>query len=509
MSPEEFKLEVHPMDEYNQALISNVHPPSWTNPKPKRRYNLVVMGAGTAGLISAAAGAALGARVALIEKNLLGGDCLNVGCVPSKCLIRSSRVVAEMRDAQDFGIKTPESIEVAFGKVMERMRRIRAEISTNDSAKRYTELGVDVFLGEAKFLSPNTVEVDGKKLRFKKAIIATGARAVAPPLPGLKEAGFLTNETIFNLTELPKRLGVIGAGPIGAEMAQTFRRLGAEVTVFNRAPQILAREDQDAARLVEEQFKKENIRLVLGCNLTRVEAKNGEKIVYFKSEGKEASLAFDEILVGVGRAPNVDTLELEKAGVQYDKRQGVVVSDTLQTTNKRIYAGGDICLKFKFTHTAEAAAKIAIQNALFFGKKKVSDLIVPWCTYTDPEIAHVGLYRKDAEAKGIQVETITQPLKEVDRALVDGEENGFVRIHLKKGTDKILGATIVARHAGEMISEVTLAITNKIGLSKITEVIHPYPTQAEGIKRAATTYNRTRLKPWITGLLKVFFAFRR
>jgi len=392
---------------------------------------------------------------------------------------------------------------------MERMRRLRARISAHDSAKRFKEMGVDVFLGEGRFSRPDTVEVAGKALRFRKAVIATGTRPVHPTIEGLAEAGFLTNETVFSLTERPRRLAVIGGGPIGCELAQAFRRLGCEVTLFHNASHILNREDGDAAEILQRSFIRDEIRLVFDCKTKRVEKKNGTKVIHIECGGKEEEIAVDEILAGAGRAPNVEGLNLEAVGVKYDKREGIEVNEHLQTTNPGIYACGDICLKYKFTHTADATARMVIQNALFLGRKKQSALTIPWCTYTDPEIAHVGMYERDAREKGIAVDTFIRPLGDVDRAIADGEEEGFVKIHVRKGTDKILGATIVARHAGEMLSEITLAIVGNVGLGTLSSVIHSYPTQAEAIKQVADAYNRTRLTPFIKGLFTRWLAWRR
>lgn len=503
------KVTVSPMDVYNQTLVAHVHPPDWVNPEPAPNYNLVVIGAGTAGLVTAAGAAGLGAKVALIEKHLMGGDCLNVGCVPSKCMIRSSRVVADIRDAARFGVRVPEGTEVDFPAVMERMRRIRAGISHHDSAERFQNLGIDVFLGEARFSSSDTIEVGGKKLRFKKAVIATGARAVNPGIEGLQEAGYLTNETVFSLTERPKRLAVIGGGPIGCELAQTFQLLGSEVVLLHKNAHILDKEDADAAEIVQKAFIREGIKLVLQSKIKRVERTSEGKVIYYESNGKENSVTVDEILAGAGRAPNVEGLNLEAVGVQYDPKKGVIVNDHLQTTNPRIYAAGDICMEWKFTHAADAAARIVIQNSLFFGRKKLTSLFMPWGTYTNPEIAHVGMYEKDALSRGIELDTYFIPFSEVDRAVADGEEEGFAKIHVKKGTDKILGATIVARHAGDMISEVTLAMVGNVGLKTLATVIHPYPTQAEAIRKAADAYNRTRLTPFVKKLFSNWLAWTR
>jgi pyruvate/2-oxoglutarate dehydrogenase complex dihydrolipoamide dehydrogenase (E3) component len=504
---------LQPLDEYNQSLMSYVHPPDWINPTPAPLYDLVVIGAGTAGLVVAAgaAGLGLGLKVALIERSLMGGDCLNVGCVPSKCMIRSSRAAADIRDAMSFGVRPPGQVEVDFAAVMRRMRKIRAGISHHDSAERFRKLGIDVFLGNAEFVNEGAIAVNGAQLRFKKAVIATGARAVRPKVPGLEEAGYLTNETVFSLTERPNRLAVIGGGPIGCELAQAFHRLGSQVTLLHKNSHLLDREDADAAEIVQQQFLQEKIELVLGCRLEQVEQTSAGKVIQYSQNGVVNKVMVDEILVGAGRAPNVEGLNLEAVGVKYDPRKGVQVNDYLQTTNPRIYAAGDICMDWKFTHAADAAARIVIKNTLFspfgLGRSKLSSLIMPWVTYTDPEIAHVGLYEQEAQSKGFDINTIKIPFSSVDRALADGETEGFVKIMHKRGSDQILGATIVARHAGEMISEITLAIATKQGLSALSGVIHPYPTQAEGIKKAADAYRRTLLTPRTQSFLKLLTKF--
>ncbi|HEY9645549.1 MAG TPA: mercuric reductase, partial [Chroococcidiopsis sp.] len=500
---------LQPLDEYNQQLMAQVHPPDWVNPTPAARYDLVVIGAGTAGLVVAAgaAGLGLGLKVALVEKSLMGGDCLNVGCVPSKCVIRSSRVAADMRAAAPFGIQPPDTVNIHFAAVMERMRQIRADISHHDSAERFRNLGIDVFLGHAAFVDAGAIAVDGHTLPFKKAVIATGARATRPTVPGLAEAGYLTNETVFSLTECPARLAVIGGGPIGCELAQSFHRLGSQVTLLHKNRHLLDREDADAAEIVQQQLIRDGLNLIVDCQLERVEQTAAGKLISHRQNGELHTLLVDEILVGAGRSPNLEGLNLETVGVQYDARRGVIVNDYLQTTNPRIYAAGDICMDWKFTHAADAAARIVIKNTLFspfgWGRSKLSSLVMPWVTYTDPEIAHVGLYERDAQAQGLATQTIHIPFSDVDRALADGEPEGFVKILHKQGSDQILGATIVARHAGEMISEISLAIATKQGLSALSGVIHPYPTQAEAIKKAADAYRRTLLTPRTQTLLKL------
>jgi pyruvate/2-oxoglutarate dehydrogenase complex dihydrolipoamide dehydrogenase (E3) component len=509
MEAAHMNVEVLPKDAHNAELLANVHPSDWQPPSPAPRYNLVVIGAGTAGLVTAAGAAGLGARVALVERYLLGGDCLNVGCVPSKAVIRSSRAVGDIRAAAAVGVRVNGSVDVDFAAVMERMRGVRTRLSHHDSAERFKGLGVDVFLGDGRFTGPDTVQVNGTPLRFKKAVIAAGARAYQPDVPGLREAGFRTNENVFELTERPRRLAVIGAGPIGCELAQAFRRLGSEVTLFHTGGHILNREDADAADIVQRAFVSEGIQLVLEAKLTRVERSAEGKVLHCETPRGPLRVAVDEILVGAGRVPNVDGLGLETVGVAYDRSDGVRVNDRLQTTNPRIYAAGDICLSEKFTHVADSTARIVIQNALFMGRKTLSLLTIPWCTYTDPEVAHVGLYERDAEKRGIAIDTYVRLLSEVDRAVTDGEEDGFVKVHVRKGSDKIVGATIVARHAGEMISEVTLAMTAGVGLGRLAYVIHPYPTQAEGIRQIGDMFNRTRLTPRVKKLFAAWLRWTR
>jgi pyruvate/2-oxoglutarate dehydrogenase complex dihydrolipoamide dehydrogenase (E3) component len=495
-------VQLLPSDQHNLELEANVHPPRWTNPTPDRTYHLVVIGAGTAGLVTAAAAAGLGARVALVERELMGGDCLNVGCVPSKGIISSARVASSVRDAGAFGVHVPEGTRADFGEVMERMRRLRALISPADSAKRFAELGVDVYFGNGQFVDDNTISVtreDGARteLKFKKAVIAAGARAAAPPIDGLDAVAYLTNENLFSLTELPQRLGIVGSGPIGAEMAQTFARFGSEVFLFEQADHILPREDADAVAILEKEFVKDGVKLMVNSQNMKIIAADDRKIrVQVTQNGQLKDVVVDQLLIAVGRAPNIDGLNLDAVQVKYGTK-GIEVNDHLQTTNPRIYAAGDVCSKYQFTHAADFQARIVIQNALFavgpFGKKKVSDLVIPWATYTSPEIAHVGMYPQDALDAGIEIDTYLQPLEHVDRAILEGHNEGFVKVHTRKATDKIVGATIVAQNAGDMISEINVAMTNGLGLAKIGATIHPYPTQAEAIRKLGDQFNKTKL----------------
>ncbi|MEB3295040.1 MAG: mercuric reductase [Synechococcales bacterium] len=496
---------MQPLDTYNQHLIQQVHPPDWANPTPQSEYDLVVIGAGTAGLVIAAgsAGLGIGLKIALIERDYMGGDCLNVGCVPSKCLIRSARAAYEVKQASQLGV-IAQAMSVDFDLVMARMRKVRAGISHHDSAQRFKDLGIDVFFGEAKFADRHNITVNNQTLKFKKAAIAAGARAVRPDVPGLATAGYLTNETVFSLTERPKRLAVIGGGPIGCELAQTFHRLGSEVTLIHKNHHLLDKEDPDAAAIVQNQFQAESLAFYLNANLQSVDTTpDGKQLTIQTSQGTQI-LTVDEILIGAGRQPNVETLNLAAIGIDYHPRKGITVNDYLQTSQPHIYAAGDCCMDWRFTHAADFAARIVIKNALFapfgLGKSKLSDLTMPWVTYTSPEIAHVGLYEHQAQQP---TTTITIPMDTVDRALTDGETTGFVKILLRKGSDQILGATIVSSHAGEMISEITTAMAGKMGLAKLASVIHPYPTQADAIRKAADAYRRTLLSDRTRSLLRL------
>jgi len=484
------ELRVQPDDAHNRALVDDVHPSQWTNPTPDGKYNLVVIGAGTAGLVCAAGTAGMGGKVALIEKHMMGGDCLVTGCVPSKAIIRSGHLAALARDGSTYGFDAG-NVEVDFPAVMERMRRLRAQISPNDSAARFRDLGVDVFLGEGKFVSRNTVEVDGVALKFARAVVATGASAWAPPIAGLADAGYLTNEGIFELTELPKRLVVIGGGPIGSELGQTFARLGSQVTIVDQANQLLGKDDADAAAIIATSLERDGIELVLGATIDQV---TSDRTVMVTVAGRQRELPADQILVATGRRPNVTGLGLDVAGVQVDNGR-IVVDKKLRTTNKKIFAAGDVASPLQFTHAADAMARIVIRNALFFGRSKVDSLIVPRVTYTSPELAQVGITAAEAGAQGIAIDTFEQQLEHVDRAIVDGATTGFVRVHVARGSDKIVGATIVGQHAGEIIGELVLAMTAGVGLGTIGAAIHAYPTQSMAIKQVADAYGRTRLTP--------------
>ncbi|MDZ4863534.1 MAG: mercuric reductase [Gemmatimonadota bacterium] len=491
-------------DADDARLLSNVHPPEWVNPTPRDRYHLVVIGAGTAGLVAAAGAAGLGAKVALIERHLMGGDCLNVGCVPSKGVISAARAWHNARQAaQKFG--GPRVVgDGDFAAAMGRMRRLRADLSSIDGARRFTELGVDVFLGHGRFTGRDTITVGDATLRFRRAVIATGARAAVPQIPGIQEAGYYTNETIFNLTQRPEQLIVIGGGPIGCELAQSFARLGSAVTLLDREAHILPRDDADAAAIVQGALREDGVTLELGVQLERVERRDGMTVVVATRDGREFTVAGEALLVAAGRAPNIGDLGLDVAGVEV-QRTGVIVDDRMRTSNPRVYGIGDVASRYQFTHAADFQARLVLANALFFGQGRASRLVIPWCTYSSPEVAQVGLTVEEAARQGISIDTVTVPLHDVDRAVLAGETQGFLRVNLRRGTDTPVGVTVVAEHAGDLIGEAALAMTNGLGLSAFGRTIHPYPTVAEAYRKAADQWRRRKLTPLARRLLGAWF----
>lgn len=502
---------VSPLDEHNIKLLDNVKPRQWKNPKPKPKYHLVAIGGGAGGLISSAGAAGVGAKSALIESHMLGGDCLNVGCVPSKALIRCAKAIADLKKGDDLGFGFSGEPEIIFSKVMERMRRLRASISPVDAAERYAqELGVDVFLGHGEFTGPNTIVVDGEKLKFARAVIATGGTASIPPIAGLKQAPILTNANVFNLTELPKRIAVIGSGPIGLELAQCFQRFGSQVTVFCRTDRIMPKEDLEAAKIVEKAMAAEGVKFCFNVTYQRVETEADGKsaTLFYAQDGENHSVVVDNILVAAGRKPNVKGMGLAAANVKYDSSDGIIVNDKLQTSNPNIFAVGDVATRYQFTHVSDFMARIAIRNALFFGRDKFSDLLIPWATYTEPEVAHVGLYEKDLEERNIPYQTFRKDFNHLDRAILEGHTEGFVKVHVKKGTDDIMGATIVGPHAGDLISEITVTMKAGMGLGALANVIHPYPTTAEAIRQVGDAYNRTRLTSKVRAALEKMLDLR-
>src|SRR6266516_4246062 len=466
-------------------------------------YNVVVIGAGTAGLVTAAGTAGLGGRVALIERNRMGGDCLNCGCVPSEALISSARLIQQIRDAEKWGLDR-QSPQFVFETVFERMRARRAKIAPNDSQERFESLGVDVFRGEARFVSPHEVEVHGHKLRAKNFVIATGSRAVIPKIEGIDAVTYFTNKTIFDeLNEKPESIVVLDGGPIGCELGQTLNRLGVKITIVEYVPQILGPEDVDVGQFMQKRFEVEGITVQHCTEAKRVSIRDGAIILEgnYKppraAEGSSVRFTADALLLAVGRCPMMKALNLEAAGVTYTAN-GVEVNDYLQTSQPHIYAAGDIANRLKFTHTADFTARIVVRNILMpfqFLRQKVDWSVVPWCTYTDPEVAHVGLGEKEAKQKNVDYDLFIVPLEDVDRAVVESEEAGFAKVLTAKGSDKILGVAIVAPHADDLLHEFVVAMKANVGLGKISSIIHVYPTFAELARKAGDKYNKSRLTP--------------
>jgi len=452
-----------------------------------KEYDLVAIGGGTAGLVSAAGAAYLGVDSAIVERAALGGDCLWTGCVPSKALIASARLAHAMRHADELGL-TSTSPKHAFGDVMARMRAARGVVEHHDDPQRFRDMGVDVHFGEARFVSDRELDVEGVGvLRSKRFVIATGAHAFAPPIPGLAEIGYLDHASLFDIDVLPDRVVVLGGGPIGLEMAQVLARLGAKVTVVEMEDRILPREDADVAATLAGLLEAEGIDLRLGARAESVACENGAKRV---SIVDGPAVVADEILVATGRRPVVEGLELDRAGVQVE-RGAVQVDDRLRTTNAHIWAAGDVTGGLQFTHVADYMAKTALRNALLPGWSSVDYSNVPWVTYTDPEVAHIGLSEVEAEDRGGT--TYRYGLDDLDRAIVDGSTQGFVKISAdKKG--RILGATVLGAHAGELLMPIALAKTHGLKLSDISNTIFPYPTMVEGVKRTADAYQRARLE---------------
>jgi len=485
---------------------------AWTKPRRFDR-NLIVIGGGSAGLVTAYIAAAVKAKVSLIEKHKMGGDCLNTGCVPSKALIRSAKLLSHMARSKEFGIASARA-EFDFGAVMERVQAVIRKVEPHDSVARYTELGVDVIEGSANIVSPWEVELTRsngaiERLSTRSIVIAAGARPFVPPIPGIEEVGYLTSDTVWNLRELPRRLVVLGGGPIGAELTQAFARFGAKVTQVEMAPRIMIREDPEVSEMVTRRFREEGIDVLLEHRAKQFLIENGEKVLVAEHQGRDVRIAFDAVLVAVGRVANLKGYGLEELGIAAERTVGT--NAYLQTNYPNIYAAGDVAGPFQFTHTAAHQAWYAAVNALFdpFRKFKADYTVIPWATFVEPEVARVGLNEQDAKEKGIAYEVSRYDIDDLDRAIADGEAHGFIKVLTVPGKDRILGVTIVGEHAGDLIAEYVLAMKQGIGLNKILGTIHIYPTLAEANKYVAGVWKKAHAPQQLLAWVERFHAWRR
>ncbi len=465
-----------------------VFPANHRNPVPQGRYNLVVIGAGPAGLITSIAAAGLGARVALIERHAMGGDCLNVGCVPSKTLLAAA------------------SAGLDFDAAMQRVRTVRTAISHHDSVERYTKAGVDVYLGSASFVDAHRIRVGEQTLETRRTVIATGARAAIPEIPGLDAIGARTNETIFELEQKPSRLAILGGGPIGCELAQAFAGLGVQVHLIQNQPRLLPNEDEDAANLVAAALQRSGVQLHLGVSVTAASLDVNLRHLTLDSG---ATLDADEVLVAVGRRRNLEGLGLEQAGVRWDPRAGILVDAHLRSSHPHIFAAGDVCSKLQFTHNADAQARIVIRNALFMGRARADRLLVPWCTYTHPEVAHVGATKRELAAAQTPHDVLRVNFADLDRGRTDDAGEGYAEVLVQRGSDRLLGATIVGRDAGEQLAPLLVMMNAGLGLGALGSLVLPYPTRSEYLRRLADAWNRQRLTPRTAGLLAAWLRWRR
>jgi pyruvate/2-oxoglutarate dehydrogenase complex dihydrolipoamide dehydrogenase (E3) component len=480
------------LDELNRKFRQDIFPPDWKNPQPARLYDLVIIGGGPGGMTATTVATGLDVKVAVVEKEHFGGECLSYGCIPSKAMLRCSRVAEEVRQGKEFGLEIPQGWKVNFAAVMQRVRHLQTIISPHDSAEHFKKLGADVFFGTGYFVGPNELKVGDQSIHFKKAIIMTGTQPVPLTIPGIEETDYLTNQTIFNLSALPPRLGVIGGGPISCELAQAFLRFGSQVTLVTHAGHLLPRDDILATERLQKVLEKEGMKIFTRAEVLKIEKRGKEKILHIDQSTEPVIV--DEILVAIGRMPAVEDLNLESANIAYDRKKGIATNDYLQTSNPNIYAAGDVTSRYKFTHISKELSKMAVFNALYGNKEKASGLIVPWCTYTDPEVAHIGISEQEAKEQGIPIETVLVEMADIDRAILDGETTGFVKLLVKAESDQIIGATVMAAHAGDLISELGVAMACEKGLMALAQTIHPFPTQAQVFRTAAATLLKKREK---------------
>jgi dihydrolipoamide dehydrogenase len=486
---------------------------TWTKPK-RFDNNLVVIGAGSGGLVTSYIAAAVKAKVTLVEKHLMGGDCLNTGCVPSKALIRSAKFLSHISRSAEFGIKTATA-DFDFAEVMERVQTIVKTVAPHDSIERYTELGVDVITGTAKIISPWEVEVktgdETCTITTRSIVIAAGAKPFVPPIPGLEEVGYLTSDNVWNLREKPRRLLVLGGGPIGCELAQTFARFGCHVTQVEMLPRLMIREDENVSALIVAKFHQEGIKVLLEHKARQFFVENGEKLLLAEHQGQEVRIGFDQVLLAIGRAANVTGYGIEEMGITLSPRKTIAVNDFQETNYPNIYACGDVAGPYQFTHTAAHQAWYAAVNALFghFKRFRTDYSVIPWSTFVDPEVARVGLNEQEAKEQNIAYEVSTYHINELDRAIADSEAHGFVKVLTQPGKDKILGVTIVGEHAGDLIAEFVLAMKHNLGLNKVLGTIHIYPTMAEANKYAAGVWKRNHAPQKLLEWVKRYHTWRR